>query len=281
MRNGRNPYAEPTGPDERVGLFFGAECRRNGRERGRIRRGHRRNFGVKDFFFLNVTVLCYNGCRGMYLVQTEEEVSSVETDLISKKELLELTGISYGQLYRWKRKKLIPEEWFIRKSTFTGQETFFPRDKVLARIEKIKNMKEDLSLDEIAELLSPLPIPRSVKRSEVAGLVSETTLRWFTEKYGDPEEWEFGRVLSLYVLDRLVKTGEISLAEGETLYGLLGKTEGMGGEKGCELIFFRKMGVSGFALIEAGQDIRFDDQVKIPVRLQLSQLSEELKIKLI
>ncbi|WP_124726870.1 YhbD family protein [Staphylospora marina] len=205
----------------------------------------------------------------------------METDLISKKELLELTGISYGQLYRWKRKKLIPEEWFIRKSTFTGQETFFPRDKVLARIEKIKNMKEDLSLDEIAELLSPLPIPRSVKRSEVAGLVSETTLRWFTEKYGDPEEWEFGRVLSLYVLDRLVKTGEISLAEGETLYGLLGKTEGMGGEKGCELIFFRKMGVSGFALIEAGQDIRFDDQVKIPVRLQLSQLSEELKIKLI
>jgi hypothetical protein len=27
-----------------------------------------------------------------------------------------------------------------RKSTFTGQETFFPREKVLARIEKIKAM---------------------------------------------------------------------------------------------------------------------------------------------
>lgn len=49
----------------------------------------------------------------------------MEEDLISKKDLLELTGISYGQLYRWKRKQLIPEEWFIRKSTFTGQETFF------------------------------------------------------------------------------------------------------------------------------------------------------------
>ncbi len=46
--------------------------------------------------------------------------------LISKKELLEHAGISYGQLYRWKRKNLIPEDWFIRKSTFTGQETFFP-----------------------------------------------------------------------------------------------------------------------------------------------------------
>ena len=43
--------------------------------------------------------------------------------LISKKDLLARTGISYGQLYRWKRQNLIPEEWFIKKSTFTGQET--------------------------------------------------------------------------------------------------------------------------------------------------------------
>ena len=37
-------------------------------------------------------------------------------ELISKKELLEQTGISYGQLYRWKRKNIIPEEWLDRKS---------------------------------------------------------------------------------------------------------------------------------------------------------------------
>ncbi|MED2647241.1 DUF4004 family protein, partial [Bacillus thuringiensis] len=71
----------------------------------------------------------------------------MSTDLISKKDLLELTGISYGQLYRWKRKNLIPEDWFVRKSTFTGQETFFPKEKILERIDKIQTMKEDLSLD--------------------------------------------------------------------------------------------------------------------------------------
>lgn len=53
----------------------------------------------------------------------------MEEQLISKKELLEETSISYGQLYRWKRKNLIPEEWFIRKSTFTGQETFFSESR--------------------------------------------------------------------------------------------------------------------------------------------------------
>ena len=65
----------------------------------------------------------------------------MEEMLISKKELLELTDISYGQLYRWKRKNIIPEEWFIKKSSYTGQETFFPRDKILERINKIKALK--------------------------------------------------------------------------------------------------------------------------------------------
>jgi len=50
---------------------------------------------------------------------------------ISKKDLLILTGISYGQLYRWKRKGLIPEDWFIKRASFTGQETYFPKDLYL------------------------------------------------------------------------------------------------------------------------------------------------------
>ena len=77
-----------------------------------------------------------------------------EEKLIAKKEVLRVTGISYGQLYRWKRKGLIPEEWFIRRATFTGQETFFPRDKILTRIEQIKRMKEDHPLDDLAELIT-------------------------------------------------------------------------------------------------------------------------------
>jgi len=79
----------------------------------------------------------------------------MDENLISKRELLEITGISYGALYRWKRKNLIPEELFIRKSTFTGQETFFPRDKILDSIAKIQEMKEDLSLDDLAVIFSP------------------------------------------------------------------------------------------------------------------------------
>jgi len=77
-----------------------------------------------------------------------------EEKLISKKEVLEEMGISYGQLYRWKRKGLIPESWFIRRSTFTGQETFFPQEKILERIERIKDLKEDHPLDDLAMLIT-------------------------------------------------------------------------------------------------------------------------------
>ena len=74
----------------------------------------------------------------------------MEQELISKKELLEKYGISYGALYRWKRKGLIPEDWFIKKSAVTGQETFFPKALICERVELIQNQKDELSLDELA-----------------------------------------------------------------------------------------------------------------------------------
>ncbi|KML07637.1 DUF4004 family protein [Rossellomorea marisflavi] len=76
-------------------------------------------------------------------------------ELISKREVLDMTGISYGQLYRWKRKNILPESWFIKKSSFTGQETYFPKEKVLERIQKIKELKDDHSLDELSAIFSP------------------------------------------------------------------------------------------------------------------------------
>lgn len=64
-----------------------------------------------------------------------------------------MTGISYGQLYRWKREGLLPEEWFIKQASFTGQETFFPREQAISRVQAILEMKDDYSLEELVGLL--------------------------------------------------------------------------------------------------------------------------------
>lgn len=79
---------------------------------------------------------------------------NIEEGLISKKDLLQKYDISYGALYRWKRKGLIPDEWFIKKSTVTGQETFFPEKLICQRMEAILSQKDEFSLDELSARFS-------------------------------------------------------------------------------------------------------------------------------
>lgn len=85
-------------------------------------------------------------------------------ELISKKELLERYGISYGALYRWKRMGLIPEGWFLRRSTSTGQETFFRREQICQRVELILERKESQSLEELAASLAEKRQTAAVRR---------------------------------------------------------------------------------------------------------------------
>nr|WP_216369252.1 YhbD family protein [Brevibacillus sp. MCWH] len=219
-------------------------------------------------------MLCYTNCAKGGPV--------VEQDLISKKELLELTGISYGQLYRWKRKKLIPEEWFIRKSTFTGQETFFPREMILARIDKIKNMKDDLSLDELADMFSPAPADISLSKQDLLkrNIVSKVALDLFTEQFGDAPVFPFDHILAVFILEKLLQQGVISLDEGKNLLGTLLRHYGKFAGKNCELIFVRKMGVSAFLLVSSPSDVYFEQSVNIVERLNIADVIETLKLKL-
>jgi len=100
---------------------------------------------------------------------------------ISKKDLLLETGISYGQLYRWKREGLIPEDWFEKRSSFTGQETFFPRRLVLERVEAIQSMKDGLSLSEIRDLLNAVPRQTDLRQTLLeTGTMSEDFINTLT-----------------------------------------------------------------------------------------------------
>ncbi|MFK7696593.1 YhbD family protein [Paenibacillus sp. HJGM_3] len=206
----------------------------------------------------------------------------MDPTLISKKELLETCGISYGQLYRWKRKQLIPEEWFIRKSTFTGQETFFPRELILERIDKIINMKEDLSLDQLADKLSPDLFGLEMRKSELLerNIVSKIVMDRYTANEPNETVFSFDLILTLYTVDQLLQTGEMSLDEGailvQTMRDHLGKFEG----KPCDLLFIRKMGMSWFALITAASDIYLESGAKLIVRYPLGERMERLKEKL-
>lgn len=207
----------------------------------------------------------------------------MDSDLISKKELLQVSGISYGQLYRWKRKGLIPEEWFVKKSSFTGQETFFPRDKMIARVERILSMKdEDLSLDDIAEAVTPdlsgvsLTADDAVER----GIISKTAADIHTARHPEATALRYGELLSGYVVDSLLKTGDLSFDEGKLVLEAL--EEGLPGFEGrdVDIVVVRKMGVALCVLASSSAELMFDGAAKVVARTNLQEMTEALGARL-
>ncbi|MCY8465734.1 YhbD family protein [Bacillus atrophaeus] len=204
--------------------------------------------------------------------------------LISKKDLLEETSISYGQLYRWKRKNLIPEEWFIRKSTFTGQETFFPREEILKRVSKIQEMKENLSLDEMRDMLSPRVKDMKITGGELVerGLISSEVLSVFLKlRHTANVYFSYQDILSAYVLEGLLQSGNISLDEGKMAVEVLNQSGLSEIKKHTELIILRKLGITTCFVAASSEPIIFEKAVKIAEKIDLAEASEELKAKLL
>jgi hypothetical protein len=224
----------------------------------------------------SVTVLCYTVLhrKGFFMMSEE---------LISKKDLLELAGISYGQLYRWKRKDLIPEEWFIRKSTFTGQETFFPKEKILERINKIQTMKENLSLDELANMFSPNITDLQLEKNELVerNIVSNTVMDFYLDKEKGNDRFDISRMLEVFVLEKLLQSGEINLDEGKMLLQVLKEQVSTIKQKSCELVITRKLGVSSCLLLVNAEAVYIEPGTKIVAQVSLMACLEEVKAKLL
>ena len=204
-------------------------------------------------------------------------------ELISKKDLLTVTGISYGQLYRWKRKNIIPEDWFIKKSSFTGQETFFPRDRVMERIDKIKNMKDDLSLDDLAEKFSPQSSKVQLNEKELLdkNVIRKDTLDIYKTMHKEIAFYDFDTILYLTILEKFLLSGEISFDEGKSILNTLEANYYKFKEGVCEIVFIRKFGVGICFLLLIPGEVYFEDTAKLVLKVNISKFIEELKLKLI
>jgi len=207
----------------------------------------------------------------------------MENDLVSKKELLELTGISYGQLYRWKRKGLIPEEWFIRRSTYTGQETFFPREKMLERIGRINNMKDGVSLDDLAGVFSPQTGEIRLDAGQISerGIAGAEIIAIYAELYGIAPPYGFDDMVFMSVLEQMFDTGGVS--RDEAAAALRTAKDGIGEFKDgfCELFAVRKLGVFACFVAASPCEIRFEDGLKVAARISIPAVKESLKLKLL
>lgn len=197
--------------------------------------------------------------------------------MISKKELLDLTGITYGQLYRWKRKKLIPEEWFVKKSSFTGQETFFPKEKILNRIDKILNLKEDRSLDELAETFSPSAseLFLSYEKTIAHPLFKAEVVAMYQPLFPDP--LNFGDLLGLLICQELLLEGRLTSDEGSRLITFLQTHLSQLPEKLISLVYLRKLGTGFWVLKETSTLLLLEEDAKEIINIALQPYVETLK----
>lgn len=206
----------------------------------------------------------------------------MEEKLISKKELLELTGISYGQLYRWKRKNLIPEEWFIKKSAFTGQETFFPREKILDRVEKIKNMKDDASLDDLAQIFSPEVSDVKISYEELVGknIIMKNVIDIYRDFNSMIDLYSFNEILYMSVLEKFLLEGSISIEESKNVLQTLQDNYNKYAGRNCEILFVRKMGVGIAIILSVPNEIYFEKLSKIVMKISINETIEKLKLRI-
>ncbi|OOM81430.1 YhbD family protein [Clostridium sp. BL-8] len=201
-------------------------------------------------------------------------------ELISKKELLEKLQISYGQLYRWKRKKLIPEEWFIKKSVSTGQETFFPKDEIIARINKILELKDDISLDDLANQFSYKVGNVTLKRSYLLknNIVSASILERFESVIKNKNElYEESKLFALFVYERLINLGFFNLEEiNEITISLLKNYSKLSNEN-MIIIIRRKLGICYYYVISSEPEILIDESSIEIARFKIRDILEKIR----
>lgn len=203
-------------------------------------------------------------------------------ELISKKDLLIETGISYGQLYRWKRMNIIPEDWFIKKSTFTGQETFFPKEKILDRINLIISMKDEISLDEIANMFEKKESEKELSMNFIIdkNAISTYTKEVFYNIYKSNKEIGKKELLILSVIEKFVLKSVITLDELKIIVSLIEENfKGLFNDDG-RIYLFRKYGVPFVFGCNDYKQAIFDKEaikiIEINLIREISEISKSL-----
>ncbi len=206
-----------------------------------------------------------------------------DEELISKHDLLRAARISYGTLYRWKRMNLIPESWFIHKATQTGQATYFPKERILARVGKIQELKGELSADQLKEIFSPnvksfqIPLQDFIKLQ----MVSKLTVAAFSSVFPKKLELRFDDVFAMYVVDHLMRLSGIYLEDAKQVLRMLDKYLSSKNSKEFQLVLLRKMGVPITMLVRGEDEILLEENTEVIACASLAEFEEALKDQLI
>lgn len=202
-------------------------------------------------------------------------------DLISKRELLAECGISYGQLYRWKREGLIPESWFVKRATSTGQETFLPRRQSIERIRLILGSRGRCSQTALQKTL--FPPERSFKSTDLIKLPGVTRPLIQVSALTGGREFTYAQALCAMIAGEALAACEMPDEQLKSLLkNLLSWAEESHAFSGCSgqiILFKHPHGVAPLWL-EQSSPVRTPIGCTIPYALPLAEIPERFNTRL-
>ncbi len=201
-------------------------------------------------------------------------------NLISKKDLLAITGISYGQLYRWKRERLIPEEWFIKQSAYTGQETFFPREQILSRINSILDLKDLYSLEELAKLLSPETTAAVINQEDLNQVeeLDKALLEFMPEAFGK-KNYEFLEIALSVAISQA--SARIDLSEDQRKELLVKSITAASRQRASDVCCTIFCSEEKYHTVFSSNQVslNFDNTIDVRDQFSLSEITDKIKLK--
>jgi hypothetical protein len=105
-------------------------------------------------------------------------------------------------------------------------------------------------------------------------------LQFYQENDVRGNDFDLSRVLEVYILEKLLQSGDINLEEGKMVFRVLKDHEEVIKQKSCEIVMLRKLGISSCLLLVNTENFYVETGTKVVVRVSLLQILEEIKTKL-
>jgi hypothetical protein len=135
----------------------------------------------------------------------------------------------------------------------------------------------------MVDMFSPLLKDILLNKKELVekSIVTEMAFGIYESFYGSTEVFTFDKIAYIAVLEKFLNTGGIGIDDGKMILQSLEDDYIHFKDKGCEIVFLRKFGISTCFLVGIPNEFYFEKNVKFLEKVNLPDLIEELKIKIL
>lgn len=164
-------------------------------------------------------------------------------------------------------------------STYTGQETFLPREQILSRVRSILELKDRYSIEEMAKIFSPETVPVGILPQELAQFeeIDKEFLKLLPESY-PKERYKFLDLVFFAALSHCIGKNGFSPHDAAELISRANASVFTLHSVDRVLLLFSCGGEYHVALCRDETPVLFDTGLEIIEIVHLNQTADQIKL---